>query len=101
ELNLDEDESVEDFQKKVSEAETKYQSQAKELSNQLFGQIADKLGKKRLIIVPDGELYYFPVSALPLPNSDSDEPILLTNETIYEPSAQTLAILAKSQKPSA
>ncbi len=98
---LKSDESVEDFQKRIREAEIEYQSVAKDLSNQLFGQIADKLARNRLIIVPDGELHYFPIAALPLPNSATDEPILLTNETIYEPSAQTLTIFAKSQKQAA
>ncbi len=97
---IKEGEEVEDYQKRISEAESNYQQEAKELSNQLFGQIADKLLNKRLIIVPDGKLHYFPVSALPLPNSASDEPILLTNETVYEPSAQTLSLLAKSRNQS-
>jgi CHAT domain-containing protein len=91
-------ESIEDFQKRMTESEIRYQSEAKSLSHKLFGQIAGKLSGKRLIIVPDGELHYFPIAALPLPNSDSDDPILLTNETIYEPSAQTLAVLSKSRK---
>lgn len=91
-------ESVENFQKRIAESEIRYKSEAKSLSRKLFGQIAEKLAGKRLIIVPDGELHYFPIAALPLPDSDSDEPILLTNETIYEPSAQTLAALAKIRK---
>jgi CHAT domain-containing protein len=91
-------ESVENFQKRIAESEIRYQSEAKSLSRKLFGQIAEKLSGKRLIIVPDGELHYFPVAALPLPDSDSDDPILLSNETIYEPSAQTLAALAKIRK---
>jgi CHAT domain-containing protein/uncharacterized protein HemY len=98
ERGLKSGESVEDFQKRIREAETEYQSSARELSNLLFGQIAGKLAKKRLIIVPDGELHYFPVAALPQPDSATDEPILLSNETIYEPSAQTLAVFARSQK---
>jgi CHAT domain-containing protein/tetratricopeptide (TPR) repeat protein len=90
------DESVEDYQKRIAQADEKYQAEAKGLSKALFGQITDRLRKKRLIVVPDGELHYLPVAALPRP--DSDEPFLLTNETIYEPSAQTLAFLTKSQK---
>lgn len=91
-------ESIEDFQKRVTDAETNYRAESKILSNRIFGQIADKIGSKRLIIVPDGKLHYFPVSALPLPNSDSDEPLLLTNETVYAPSAQTLLFLEKSDR---
>lgn len=91
-------EEIEDFQKRINEAENNYQLEARQLSNKLFGQIADKLTNKRLIIVPDGKLHYFPVSALPLPNSETNTPILLTNETVYEPSAQTLSILSKSNE---
>lgn len=92
------DETLEEFQKRIAEAENLYQDESKVLSNQLFGQIADKLQNKRLIIVPDGKLHYFPVSALTLPNSEANEPILLTNETVYAPSAQTLLLLEKSKR---
>jgi CHAT domain-containing protein len=95
------DESVEDFQQRIKEVETRYQSASKDLSRQLFGQISGKLSGKRLIIVPDGKLNFFPAAALPMPDSATDEPILLTNETIYEPSAQTLAVLARSRKQTA
>lgn len=95
--DLKKDETVEDFQKRINEIENNYRIESKELSSNLFGQIADKLSNKRLIIVPDGKLHYFPVSALPLPNSETDAPILLTNETVYEPSAQTLLLLEKSR----
>jgi CHAT domain-containing protein/Flp pilus assembly protein TadD len=92
------DEAIEDFQQRINAAEIKYQSEAAELSRKLFGQIADKLTGKRLIIVPDGALHYFPVAALPLPGSATGEPILLTNETVYEPSAQTLTVLVRSRR---
>ena len=90
-------EEIEAYQARIVQAENEYWQTAKQLSDELFGQAADKLEKKRLIIVPDGKLNYFPVSALPLPNSETDEPILLSNEVVYEPSASTLSILAKSQ----
>ena len=91
------DEQIEEYQSRIKVAEDEYKKQSRELSNVLFGQITGEITNKRLIIVPDGKLHYFPISALPLPNSDSDEPILLTNETVYEPSAQTLLILQKSR----
>ena len=93
-------EAVEDYQKRVAEAEGDYQTESVELSRELFGQIADKISGKRLIIVPDGKLHYFPAAALPLPNSLDNQPILLTNEIVYEPSAQTLLLLEKSRRQS-
>jgi CHAT domain-containing protein len=101
ERELKTDESIEDYQQRIGAAEIRYQSEAADLSRQLFGQAAGKLAGKRLIIVPDGALHYFPVAALPLPDSAGGEPILLTNETIYEPSAQTLMVLAKSRRAAA
>ncbi len=92
------DEAIEDFQRRIAEAESRYKTESKILSEQLFGQIADKISNKRLIVVPDGKLHYFPIAALPLPNSESDDPILLTNETVYAPSAQTLLFLEKSKR---
>lgn len=101
ERSLKADESVENFQARMIDAEKNFSVVSKELSNLLFGQIAGKLAKNRLIIVPDGELHYFPVAALPNPESANDEPILLTNETIYAPSAQTLLVLTKNRRQSA
>ena len=89
-------ESVADFQARIARADEDYKRESKILSGELFGQIADKLAGKRLIIVPDGKLRYFPVAALPMPDSADDQPILLTNETVYEPSAATLALLTET-----
>lgn len=87
------DEEIEVFQNRVAEAELEYSREAQALSNELLGQAADKLAGKRLIVVADGKLHYFPLSALPLPNSTTDDPILLSNEVIYEPSAAALTII--------
>ncbi|MGI8640522.1 MAG: CHAT domain-containing protein [Pyrinomonadaceae bacterium] len=92
-------EEPENYQKRLADAENEYGREARLLSDELFGQIADKLGGKRLIIVPDGKLSYFPISALPLPNTDDNEPILQTNEIVYESSAATLQILGKTPHP--
>lgn len=92
------DEPIEAYQTRVKKAEADYWTTANELSRDLFGQVAGKFGEKRLIVVPDGKLGYFPVSALPLPDSNKNEPILLTNEIVYQPSASTLSILTNSGK---
>lgn len=90
-------EEPESYQKRLFDAESEFEREARLLSRELFGQIGDKLTGKRLIIVPDGKLSYFPISALPLPNSTDNEPMLQTNEIVYEPSAATLQILGKSK----
>ena len=91
-------ESAEEYQVRLTAAEDAYRQEARVLSNELLEQLGDKLIGKRLIIVPDGKLHYFPISALPRPNSDSDDPILLTNEIIYESSASTIFLLMMDQK---
>ena len=83
-------ESIEDYQQRIAEVEKKYDQTAQNLSRELFGQTAGKLKGKRLILVVDGYLHYFPLSALHLPDSTGVEPILLTNETVNEPSALLL-----------
>jgi len=93
-------ESIEYYQSRLEKAEKEYWQEAHILSNQLFGQVSSKIPNKRLVIVPDGKLHYFPVSALPFPNSEDNSPILLNNEIVYEPSASTLLILAKSESQS-
>jgi CHAT domain-containing protein len=96
--DMKQDESIENYQARINETENDFKDESKKLSEELFGQIADKLSDKRLIIVPDGKLHYFPVAALPFPDSNDDTPILLTNEIVYEPSATTLALLMRNEK---
>ncbi len=84
------DESIEDYQKRIAEADKNYRLEARLLSDCLLGQIADKIVEKRLIVIPDGKLHSFPIAALPVPNSNQDEPLLLFNETTYEPSVSFL-----------
>jgi CHAT domain-containing protein len=91
-----ENESIEEYRARINEAEKSYWQEAQILSRELFGQFAEKLSDKRLIIVSDGKLHFFPVSALPFPNSNTNEPILLKNEVVYEPSASMLLLLAKN-----
>lgn len=88
-------ESIGEHRRRIAEADASYAESARELSNVILGPVAEKIKGKRLIVVPDGKLNYFPISALPMPGAESDDPILLTNEVIYQPSAQTYALLKK------
>lgn len=92
-------ESTEDYQNRIAAAEQTYWKEAQVLSDQLFGQIGDQIrARKRLVIVADGKLHYFPVSALPLPGANDNSPLILTNEIIFEPSASVLTFIEKREK---
>ncbi len=75
---------------------------ATELSKMLLQPVANKLGKKRLLIVSDGALQYVPFTALPSPEhtSQREKPIYLleNHEIINSPSASTIAILRSEQQ---
>ena len=90
-------EDVAEYQNRISANEREYWKLAQTLSDQLFGQTSGKLTGKRIIVVPDGKLRYFPISALPVPDTDNNaaqnEPFILHNEIVYEPSASTLQLL--------
>lgn len=88
------DETVEQYQERLASAERDYPKQARDLSNILLAPAAEKLAGKRIVIIADGGLHALPFSALPLPGSTDDQPVLATNQIIYEPSLQTLALLA-------
>lgn len=93
-----------------------YWAKAAELSDLVLGPIGDRLGKKRLLIVADGELQYLPFGALPAPPSalgkghdkgqargsvrgsnaaESNSPLFLRHEIVYLPSASTLALIRR------
>lgn len=89
-------ETGETYHGRLAAAEQEYRLEARALSDELFGQVGERLKGKRLIVVADGKLHYFPIAALPQP--DSDEPFLLGGETIYEPAAATLLLQVKSKR---
>jgi len=97
---IKEGEPIEAYQERIVAAEKEYWPEALKLSSILLGPVAERLQGKRLLVVADGKLLYFPISALPLPGADRDEPLLLSNEVVYEPSAQTLALLMKIKRKS-
>jgi CHAT domain-containing protein/tetratricopeptide (TPR) repeat protein len=82
------------------------------LGRLLLGPVAGRLGRQRLVVVPDGALQYIPFGALPLPAGEASgedaRPVLLLerHEVVDLPSASALAVqrrvLAKrARRPSA
>ncbi|MEQ9371034.1 MAG: CHAT domain-containing protein [Coleofasciculus chthonoplastes F3-SA18-01] len=67
-----------------------------QLSELLFGQVAEQLTKKRILVVADGALQYIPFAALATPETaDTDTPTPLINqyELVNLPSSSTLGII--------
>jgi CHAT domain-containing protein/predicted negative regulator of RcsB-dependent stress response len=89
-------ESQTQYLARVKEADTQYEREVAALSQMLLGPVADRLGKKRLVIVTDGSLGYLPFAALPTPGTGKVERTLVTDhEIVYLPSASTLPVLRR------
>jgi len=94
------------YQQDVEAADARYEKQANQLSEMLFGPIAKDLGNKRLIIVTEGVLQSIPFEALPAPKGDvnatkSSVPLLANHEIVMLPSFSTLAAIRRNPRPPA
>lgn len=88
-----------DYQSKVEAADKLYNQKAFALSQMLLGPVAEQLGKKRLVVVPEGILHYIPFDALPRPQQSEDFPLLITtNEIVTLPSVSTLAVIRQEKR---
>ena len=84
------------WQRRVAEADARYDEDAAELSQMLLGPVARRLGGKRLLIVADGALLYLPFAALPLPKTGGKSaPLIVEHEVFNLPSASTIAVLRR------
>ena len=88
-------EAFADRQARTRKAEESLPNEISRLSKLVLTPVADKLGKQRLIIVPDGALQYIPFQALTLtgPQASEPEPLIVNHEIVNQPSAATLALL--------
>lgn len=64
------------------------------LGRMLLTPVADQLGQKRLVIVPDGGLHYLPFAALEDPRHPG-EPLMMRHETVRIPSMAVLRQLRR------
>lgn len=79
------------------------------LGRLLLGPVADRLARRRLVVVPDGALAYVPFGALPAtlppsaPGGAPPAPLVQTHEIVYLPSASALAVQRRvlARRPSA
>ena len=84
---------------RVAEADTQLVAAARELSQMILGPASSQLGRKRLVIIPDGALQYIPFAMLPDPTGPDapasaaySRPLIVGHEVISQPSASALAV---------
>lgn len=102
-------ETADEKRERVQQADAEYPQAAVALSQMLLGPVAAQLGRKRLLVVPDGALEYLPFAALTLPgrmvtahpqvgrrarsSATPFVPLMVEHEVTSIPSASTLAVL--------
>jgi CHAT domain-containing protein/tetratricopeptide (TPR) repeat protein len=92
-------ESLEQRLQRQAEAGRLIPAETTILSKMVLGPFAGTLGKKRLLIIPDGALQYIPFRALNDPDDNSNGVALINNhEVANELSASTLALLVAEAK---
>jgi CHAT domain-containing protein/tetratricopeptide (TPR) repeat protein len=97
------DQNHNDYQAKVEAADNVYPEKATNFSRMLLGPVAERLGRRRLVLVTEGALQYIPFEALPVPSAQTASPVatstlIETNELVVLPSASTLIAIRGAQK---
>ena len=104
-------EAADEKRERVKQADAEYPHAATALSQMLLGPVAAQLGRKRLLVVPDGALEYLPFAALAVPGQTATAhpqgvrrprpspapfvPLMVEHEVTSIPSASTLAVLRR------
>ncbi len=87
-------ETTDEKRERVRQADAEYPKAATALSEMVLGPVAGQLGRKRVLVVPDGALEYLPMAALASPQkSTTFVPLIAEHEVTSIPSASTLAVL--------
>ncbi len=90
-------ETYDELQQRIAKANQLLSSRSSNLGKLLLGPVADRLGNKRLLIVPDGRLQSIPFQALTLPDTNGTPIALLEkHEIAYEPSASALGTVRQA-----
>ncbi|MET0555383.1 MAG: CHAT domain-containing protein [Vicinamibacteria bacterium] len=88
------DEDDADRERRLAGADADGARTARELGAALLGPVAAQLGRRSVLVVPDGALNYVPFAALPEPGAASDASLLVDrHDVVHLPSASVLSAL--------
>lgn len=90
-------ESTEIYAARIQASDEQFQIDARRLSDTLLASVAKRVGDRRLVVVPDGKLAYFPLGVLPRPGTNVDTPLIETNEIVYQLSASSAILLPQTR----
>jgi CHAT domain-containing protein/Tfp pilus assembly protein PilF len=94
-------ETLEQRNQRLAQADNDYPAAALALSQMLLGPFATELKSKRLLVVGEGVLQYVPFAALPDPAvgpAQSPQPLIASHEIINLPSASVLGVIRSETK---
>ena len=98
-------ETLEQRNKRLAEADSDYPAAALALSQMLLGPLVAELKSKRVLLVGEGVLQYVPFAALPDPSNQKvtgpdqlPQPLIANHEIINLPSASVLGVLREETK---
>ena len=98
--HLDAHQNAEELRTRISQADSNADGLARALSQMLFSAVANKLTKKRLIVLTSGALQFIPFAALPVPLQSTPPGTLLidNHELIVLPSMTALHAIRQDVK---
>lgn len=98
------------YAERLRNSPRQYRERAAELGRLVLGPVAERIKSKRVVVVADGALQFIPFEALFVPGQpdaaarraaagdEAAQPLGVTNEVVYLPSASTLALLRASPR---
>lgn len=91
--------SIESYSERINAGRSELDAVADEMGRLLLEPAKDLIADKRLIVIPDGALHYYPLGAATSPNSPDKKPLANTHEIVYERSASSLQSLSEIVRP--
>lgn len=91
--------SIESYNMRTLAARAEIADVSDEIGRLFLEPARDLIANKRLVVIPDGPLHFYPLGAATSPNSAERKPLVDTHEIVYERSASSLQSLSEIVRP--